>query len=64
MRLRANEKMAPDVVTKVSSEMSCEVVAAYVVCARKTTAVQDAVEPQIFTANSCHDIATKALPEL
>src|SRR6266699_3265301 len=54
--------MAPEVEANVSANVSGEVIAALVICARGKSAGHVArVEPKIFAADSCHDVRANFL---
>src|SRR5439155_2068144 len=62
MHLGTYKRVSPEVIAHVGAEVAGEVVAAYVVgTSGEGSAVQDAVESEVFTTDSGHDVSPELL---
>ena len=59
MDLGAYERVPPEVVANIRAEVTGEVVAAHVIGTSGKSTIEDAVESEVFAADSGHDVATE-----
>ena len=61
MDLGTYKRVSPEVIAHVGAKVTGEVVAAHVIGTSGKSTIEDAVESEIFTADSCHNVAAELL---